>query len=101
VHATGSEGTVDQLLPLFVRRVAELGGNAAVLDAVSARFQIMEHAHAETYTYPCGFNVCTGTRMYSVNDEVMVVSMRGRAMALGLNVQPASVAPPPVPVGEP
>jgi hypothetical protein len=104
VHASQSEGRVEELLPLFVRKVAELGGNAAVIDSVGARFEIVEHAHVETYSYPCGFYLCTGTHMYSANDEVMIVSMRGRAFALGMKAATrpevmggAMVPPPPAP----
>ncbi len=83
VHGTQREGAIDVLLPLFVEKAAGLGGDAAIVDAVEARFEIVERPRAETYTYPCGFQgVCTGTRFYDTSEEVMVVRMRGRAMKL-------------------
>jgi hypothetical protein len=83
VHAANNEATVDTLLPLFVQKVASLGGNAAVVDSVRARFEIYQRPFIETFVYPCGYWTCTGTRMYATNDEVMTVSMTGRAMLVG------------------
>ncbi len=83
VHASNAEATVESLVPLFVRRVAELGGHAAVIDSVSAKFDVVVRPYTETFTYACGWGaVCVGTQMHAVNDEVMVVSVRGRAWSL-------------------
>ncbi len=103
VHAAQSEATIDTLLPVFVQKVAQIGGNAAVVENVRARFEIVSHPHVETYTYACGYNAtCTGTRMYSMNDEVMVVSIRGHAVRTGaLPGGPAAPPPPPVAPAQP
>ena len=83
VHARESEGTIETLLPLFVQKVAQLGGNAAVIDGVTGTFDIVTHARTETYSYACGFHAtCTGTRMVPVSDEVMTVSIHGRAVVM-------------------
>jgi hypothetical protein len=97
VHAAQSEGTIDTLVPVFVQKVAQIGGNAAVIENVRARFEIVSHPHVETYTYACGYNAtCTGTRMYSMNDEIIVVSIRGHAVRVGaLPGQGPPPAPPP------
>ncbi len=80
VHAAESEAAIETLVPVFVRRAAGLGGNAAVIDEVSARFEIVPHPYAEAYSFPCGFHgECFGTRMGGVSEEVIVVSVRGRA----------------------
>jgi hypothetical protein len=80
VHAVQEEGTVDTLLPQFVRKVAQIGGNVAVIDGIRARFEIIGRTHVETYYYTCGLGAtCAGTRVYSANDEMMVVSIFGRA----------------------
>lgn len=82
VHASQQEGTVDTLLPQFVRRVAQIGGNVAVIDGIRARFELVGRTHVETYYYTCGLgSTCAGTRVYSANDELMVVSMYGRAFS--------------------
>jgi hypothetical protein len=63
-----------------VRRVAEVGGNGAVVDSVSSRFDLVARPVAETYMYPCGYrSTCIGTRYYTINDEIMTVTVRGRA----------------------
>jgi hypothetical protein len=83
VHATQQEAVVEDLLPLFVKRVAQLGGNAAVIDSVGARFDIVAHPWVETYTYPCGWRgVCLAQSVHATNDEVMTVSIRGRAFSV-------------------
>lgn len=82
-HAQQSEANVETLLPVFVRKVAQLGGNAAVIETVEARFDLATHLHVETYTYPCGFYTCTGTRSYPVTGEIVTLVMRGRAVNVG------------------
>ncbi|MBS2019131.1 MAG: hypothetical protein JST00_40060 [Deltaproteobacteria bacterium] len=106
VHATQQEGTVDTLLPQFVRRVAQIGGNVAVIDGIRARFELVGRTHVETYYYTCGMGAtCAGTRVYSANDELMVVSMYGRAFTTKV-VPPGEEplipqAPAPAPPAEP
>lgn len=84
VHAAQSEATIETLLPLFVAKVAALGGDAAVVDVVQARFDMATRWHTETYLYQCGWRAsCVGTRTFPVTEEVMLLSMRGRAVKLG------------------
>lgn len=82
-RAAQSEANVETLLPVFVRKVAQLGGNAAIVENVSARFDITTHIHVESYTYPCGYYTCVGTRTYPMQSEVVTVMMRGRAVSVG------------------
>lgn len=80
VHASQQEATVDALLPQFVKRVAEIGGDAAVIEGVRARFTIIPRTQVETFYYTCGLGAtCAGTRVYAANDEVMTVTMFGHA----------------------
>ena len=82
VHASQQEATVDTLLPQFVRKVAEIGGNVAVVDGIRARFELVGRTHIETFYYTCGLGAtCAGTRVYAANDEIMVVSVFGRAFS--------------------
>jgi hypothetical protein len=93
VHAAQQEGTVDTLLPQFVQKVAQIGGNVAVIDGVRARFELVGRNHVETFYYTCGMGAtCAGTRVYAANDEIMVVSMFGRAMTTQVQA-PAGDAP--------
>ncbi len=99
VHAAQEEGTVDTLLPQFVRKVAQIGGNVAVIDGIRARFEIIGRTHVETYYYTCGLGAtCAGTRVYSANDEMMVVSIFGHAYTtLGPQAAPPTPEAPLVP----
>lgn len=100
VHASQQEGTVDTLLPQFVQKVAQIGGNVAIIDGVRARFELVGRNHVETFYYTCGMGAtCAGTRVYAANDEIMVVSMFGRAMST--RVQPSSNDAPLIPPGPP
>jgi len=107
VHAAQEEGTVDTLLPQFVRKVAQIGGNVAVIDGMRARFELIGRTHVETYYYTCGLGAtCAGTRVYSANDEMMIVSIFGHAYTtLGPQSQPpapdAPLVPPEPPPMEP
>ena len=99
VHAVQQEGTVDTLLPQFVRKVAEIGGNVAVIEGTRARFELAGRPHVETFYYTCGFGAtCAGQRVYVTNDEIMLVTMFGRAMTTEL---PGSSGPPLIPPGPP
>ena len=99
VHAAQQEATVDTLLPQFVRKVAQIGGNVAVIEGTRARFELAGRTHVETFYYTCGLGAtCAGTRVYSTNDEIMVVSMFGRAMTTQL---PGTSGPPLIPPGPP
>lgn len=89
-RAAQGEANVETLLPVFVRKVAQLGGNAAVVERVEAQFDVTTHIHVESYTYPCGYYTCVGTRSYPVTGEVVTLVMRGRAVSVG-----GGKAPPP------
>jgi hypothetical protein len=101
VHAFQQEGTVETLLPQFVSRVAQIGGNVAVIDGVRARFELAGRTQVETFYYACGIGAtCGGTRVYSTNDELMIVSMYGRALTTQLPGGGAPLiptTPPPAP----
>lgn len=99
VHAAQQEATVDTLLPQFIRKVAQIGGNVAVIEGTRARFEVAGRTHVETFYYTCGMGAtCAGQRVYSTNDEIMVVSMFGRAMTTQL---PGTSGPPLIPPGPP
>lgn len=82
VHGAQEDATVDQLLPKFLGKVAQIGGDIAVIEGVRARFGLDGRSHVERFYYTCGFGAtCSGTRVYNTTDETMVLSMFGRAMA--------------------
>lgn len=82
VHASQQEATIDTLLPQFVTKVAQIGGNIAVVDGVRARFDVIGRVHVENFYYTCGRGVtCGGTRTYAANEEIMTVSVFGHAFS--------------------
>ena len=90
-HAYGEEGTVEILAPVLAQKAAQLGGNAVLIDSVRAEFAIVDRPQVETFAYPCGWRTCVSTRVYPALEEVMIVTMRGRA----LYVAPTQDAPKP------
>ena len=112
VHAAQQEATVDTLLPQFVRKVADIGGNVAVIEGVRARFELIGRSHAETYYGACRMGpACSSTRVYATDDELMIVTMIGHAMTTKprpvsaepplLPAEPPEPLEPEVPIGEP
>jgi hypothetical protein len=98
VHAYQQEATVDTLLPQFVAKVAQIGGNVALIEGIRARFDLAGQSHVETFYYTCNLGAtCAGTRVYSTNDELMIVSIFGRAMT----TEPQGTSGPPLLPTEP
>lgn len=96
VHGAQGEAGVENLLPLFVTRVAELGGDIAAIDTVHAVFDAVTRGQLETFYYTCGGGMpCSGARLTAYPDEVVYVVMRGRALrsASGTASGPTSSAP--------
>lgn len=95
VHAVQQEATVDTLLPQFVQKVAQIGGNAAVIEGIRAKFDIAGRSHVETFYYTCAMgSTCAGTRVYATNEEIMYVTMFGRAMTTSMPGTEAPLIPP-------
>ena len=109
VSAAQSEAIVSTLLPVFVQKVAQIGGNIAKVDTVRAHFELVTRTHLETYYYPCGQRAqCAGQRLYTTNDEIVVVTMLGHAYSdtgaqRAVPAEPSSdpSAPPPLPAPVP
>lgn len=94
VHSVEGEGTLEELFPVFVRKVADIGGDAAVLDTIDTHFEVVMRPYRETFYYSCGRGAsCVGSRMIPLNDEILYVSLRGRAYRVnaGERVAPAPV----------
>ena len=80
VHGSQSDAAIEELFPIFVKKVAAIGGDSAIVDGVTGRFELVTRPYTETFYYPCGVRgTCLGTRMYAVNDEVLTVSIYGHA----------------------
>lgn len=84
VHGAQTDATIEELFPVFIKKVAAIGGNVAIVDGVTGRFELVTRPYTETFYYPCGVRgTCLGTRMYAVNDEILVVSIYGHAFRRG------------------
>ncbi len=103
VHGVHYEAAVGELLPAFARKVASIGGNVAVVEGVRARFDRVARNQVETFYYACGLRyTCAGSRVYTLNDEIMTVSMYGRAMTTrGRPPSPPASTAPAAPSGAP
>lgn len=98
VSGAQTESTVGTLLPVFVQKVAQIGGNIAKIDGIRARFELVAFTHLETYYYACGRRAqCAGQRAYVTNDEVIVVSLVGRAYSDRGAPAPLPALPAPTP----
>ncbi len=75
--------TIDELMPEMSARVAELGGDVGVIDAVKGHFETVRRP--QTRQVPCGTKdaprQCTETVW--VEEEVMTVQVLGRALTTG------------------
>lgn len=83
VHGSQSEGTVDLLLPLFAQRVAQIGGNAAMIDGVRARYVFVPQATMDTYYYRCRWaGTCSSNHLAMTSGEERMLTMFGHAYRL-------------------
>lgn len=102
VHGAQQEASVDVLLPQFLARVAFIGGNIAVIEGTRARFDIQGRTHVEQFYYACNLgSTCSGTRVYSTADELMVLSMFGHAMSTLIQPPPGGPLMPAEDAGAP
>lgn len=82
VEASGPS-TIDEVLPEFVSRVAQLGGDFARVDEVRTRFEwvqrpVMQQYNCGSFRFPM---MCT--RQFMQSDEVATLLVRGRAFRVG------------------
>jgi hypothetical protein len=78
VAAANGGANIEQLVPLFAERVAQLGGNVGVIDDVEARFETMRNYFGRPSV--CGVRGSGCGRPAPVDHEVMIVIVRGRAL---------------------
>ncbi len=78
VEAQGM-GTVQELVPEFVSRVQEVGGDHGVIDRWEVRFVWQQRPHTQTYNCGGGRAPIMCTRTYYIQEEVAVLHLEGRA----------------------
>jgi hypothetical protein len=96
VHAIQDEANLETLMPVFVQRVAQLGGTGGVIDNVLTGYEWRTEMRMESYSYPCGFrHTCFSSRMMPYTYEVRFLTIQGRAIVP--QGAPAPGAPQPFP----
>ena len=102
VHAMNEEANVETLMPVFMKRVADIGGTGAVVDQLQTHYEIRTEYRHESYSYPCGYRqTCWGTRIVPYQHQVRILSIQGRAI-LPLDAPgPPAVTPSPTPAPAP
>lgn len=97
VHAVNEEANVETLMPVFMKRVADIGGTGGVIDDVQTHFEMRTEWRTEHYSYPCGYrSTCWSTRVVPYTYQIRMLRITGRALLpLDAPGPPAMVAPPP------
>ncbi|GAC1353114.1 MAG: hypothetical protein NVSMB1_23100 [Polyangiales bacterium] len=81
VHAINDEANVERLMPTFMKRVADLGGSGAMVDAVVTHYEERTGMRVESYAFPCGRGqTCWGSRFVPYVYTVRLLSIQGRAL---------------------
>jgi len=93
VHAVQDEANIQTLMPVFIRRVAQLGGSGGVVDHVLTGYEWRTEMRYESFAYPCGFRAtCYGSHLVPYTYEVRFLTIQGRAI-----VPTDATAPAPAP----
>jgi hypothetical protein len=99
VHAIQDEANLETLMPVFLRRVRELGGSGGVVDHVLTGYEWRTEMRYESFAYPCGYRAtCYGSHLVPFTYEVRFLTIQGRAIvpAAAPNAKPMP-APAPAP----
>ena len=92
VHAIQQEANLETLMPVFIHRVALLGGTGGVVDHVLTGYEWRTEMRMESYAFPCGYRMtCYSSHLVPYTYEVRFLTIQGRAIV------PAGSAPMPMP----
>ena len=81
VHALNQEANFETLMPVFMKRVADIGGTGGVVDHVNTQYEVRTEYRTESYAVPCGYRAtCYQTRIVPYQYQVRILSIRGRAL---------------------
>lgn len=102
VHAVNQEANIEQLMPVFMKRVADIGGTGGVVDQLVTSYELRTEYRTESYSYPCGYKqTCWGTRVVPYQYQVRILSIQGRALVPVETAAPAAPPPPTAPSSAP
>ena len=81
VHALNQEANFETLMPVFMKRVADIGGTGGVVDHVNTHYELRTEYRTESYAVPCGYRqTCYQTRIVPYQYQVRILSIQGRAL---------------------
>jgi hypothetical protein len=81
VHALNQEANFETLMPVFMKRVADIGGTGGVVDHVNTHYEVRTEYRTESYAVPCGYrSTCYQTRIVPYQYQVRILSIQGRAL---------------------
>jgi hypothetical protein len=81
VHAINQEANFEMLMPVFMKRVADIGGTGGVVDHVNTHYELRTEYRTESYAVPCGYRAtCYQTRIVPYQYQVRILSIQGRAL---------------------
>lgn len=81
VHALNQEANFETLMPVFMKRVADIGGTGGVVDHVNTHYEVRTEYRTESYAVPCGYRAtCYQTRIVPYTYQVRILSIQGRAL---------------------
>jgi len=94
VHAVNEEANVEALMPVFMKRVADIGGTGGVVDQLQTHYEWRTEYRTESYSYPCGYrSTCWGTRIVPYTYQIRILSIQGRALLPIDAPGPPAIAP--------
>lgn len=81
VHAINQEANFETLMPVFMKRVADIGGTGGVVDRVNTHYEIRTEYRTESYAVPCGYGrTCWSTRIVPYQYQIRILRIEGRAL---------------------
>ncbi len=81
VHAVNDEANFERLIPVFMKRVADIGATGGIIDHVNSWFEMRTEWRTESYAIPCGYrSTCWSTRVVPYTYQVRILSIQGRAL---------------------
>lgn len=81
VHALNQEANFETLMPVFMKRVADIGGTGGVVDNVNTHYELRTEYRTESYAVPCGYrSTCWQTRIVPYQYLVRILRIQGRAL---------------------
>jgi hypothetical protein len=81
VHAVNDEANIETLMPVFMKRIADLGATGGTIDHVQTGYEMRTEYRTESFAVPCGYRqTCWSSRIVPYTFQVRILSIQGRAL---------------------